>query len=129
MNSLFWERAHGGITHLPIALIFAAAFFDALAFFCRRSAKRTEFKARSEEHTSELQSPDHLVCRLLLEKKKKHLKGEDVMLLKLKPENTDCDQTVYFTKSKVMTLHAMWTKEYTKIGVTHEVTVETIVEI
>src|SRR5258708_8050388 len=27
-------------------------------------------KNRSEEHTSELQSPDHLVCRLLLEKKK-----------------------------------------------------------
>src|SRR5690348_18195158 len=27
--------------------------------------------ARSEEHTSELQSPVHLVCRLLLEKKKK----------------------------------------------------------
>src|SRR5258708_28188590 len=30
---------------------------------------------RSEEHTSELQSPDHLVCRLLLEKKNKHLRG------------------------------------------------------
>src|SRR5438552_9274800 len=28
-------------------------------------------KIRSEEHTSELQSPDHLVCRLLLEKKKR----------------------------------------------------------
>src|SRR5258708_31954140 len=28
-----------------------------------------EGHARSEEHTSELQSPDHLVCRLLLEKK------------------------------------------------------------
>src|SRR5258708_20511638 len=28
-------------------------------------------QVRSEEHTSELQSPDHLVCRLLLEKKKK----------------------------------------------------------
>src|SRR5258708_25353080 len=28
---------------------------------------------RSEEHTSELQSPDHLVCRLLLEKKKQHI--------------------------------------------------------
>src|SRR5438552_14825902 len=27
-------------------------------------------RKRSEEHTSELQSPDHLVCRLLLEKKK-----------------------------------------------------------
>src|SRR5258708_21802224 len=31
---------------------------------------RTIKKLRSEEHTSELQSPDHLVCRLLLEKKK-----------------------------------------------------------
>src|SRR5258708_18262543 len=30
----------------------------------------TGWKVRSEEHTSELQSPDHLVCRLLLEKKK-----------------------------------------------------------
>src|SRR5947208_10109814 len=31
---------------------------------------RTSPETRSEEHTSELQSPDHLVCRLLLEKKK-----------------------------------------------------------
>src|SRR5258708_26138106 len=30
---------------------------------------------RSEEHTSELQSPDHLVCRLLLEKKKRNQHG------------------------------------------------------
>src|SRR5258708_29950376 len=34
--------------------------------------RTTSVKAeRSEEHTSELQSPDHLVCRLLLEKKNK----------------------------------------------------------
>src|SRR5207244_7407803 len=32
-----------------------------------------QFLNRSEEHTSELQSPDHLVCRLLLEKKKKNV--------------------------------------------------------
>src|SRR5258708_14601193 len=32
--------------------------------------KESVNKTRSEEHTSELQSPDHLVCRLLLEKKK-----------------------------------------------------------
>src|SRR5690348_17876981 len=32
-------------------------------------------RARSEEHTSELQSPVHLVCRLLLEKKKKKTKN------------------------------------------------------
>src|SRR5574344_2657369 len=31
---------------------------------------------RSEEHTSELQSPDHLVCRLLLEKKKREILKE-----------------------------------------------------
>src|SRR5258708_29162607 len=34
---------------------------------------------RSEEHTSELQSPDHLVCRLLLEKKKNFNQGDDRM--------------------------------------------------
>src|SRR5258708_26050530 len=32
--------------------------------------QRRHHPGRSEEHTSELQSPDHLVCRLLLEKKK-----------------------------------------------------------
>src|SRR5436190_7160408 len=36
--------------------------------------KRTAAKARSEEHTSELQSHSDLVCRLLLEKKKKKKK-------------------------------------------------------
>src|SRR5258708_15034843 len=36
------------------------------------------FRNRSEEHTSELQSPDHLVCRLLLEKKKKQPDGAPV---------------------------------------------------
>src|SRR5258708_38354221 len=49
------------------------------AFEIRSSASRVRSRAlvyrsidaRSEEHTSELQSPDHLVCRLLLEKKKK----------------------------------------------------------
>src|SRR5438552_8449539 len=34
------------------------------------AALRRATQCRSEEHTSELQSPDHLVCRLLLEKKK-----------------------------------------------------------
>src|SRR5258708_25315943 len=41
---------------------------------CRRPTSSTldggHRLPRSEEHTSELQSPDHLVCRLLLEKKK-----------------------------------------------------------
>src|SRR5690348_18129210 len=38
--------------------------------YSRRWVKASLSKARSEEHTSELQSPVHLVCRLLLEKKK-----------------------------------------------------------
>src|SRR5690348_17887683 len=39
---------------------------------CRPAAPR-RCGPRSEEHTSELQSPVHLVCRLLLEKKKKEV--------------------------------------------------------
>src|SRR5438876_6734033 len=36
----------------------------------RRTNRGRAYQSRSEEHTSELQSPVHLVCRLLLEKKK-----------------------------------------------------------
>src|SRR5258708_23774931 len=38
--------------------------------FVRANIFVSRIRRRSEEHTSELQSPDHLVCRLLLEKKK-----------------------------------------------------------
>src|SRR5258708_16054250 len=41
------------------------------SFFHTPSKMPLTSDKRSEEHTSELQSPDHLVCRLLLEKKKK----------------------------------------------------------
>src|SRR5690625_5583274 len=43
-----------------------------------RTIARTSYPpyARSEEHTSELQSRGHLVCRLLLEKKKKKTTGD-----------------------------------------------------
>src|SRR5947208_14733661 len=48
--------------------------FDNVAGFHENSgiASVADAARRSEEHTSELQSPDHLVCRLLLEKKKNH---------------------------------------------------------
>src|SRR5690348_18201092 len=45
-----------------------AVLFDAFPIFDPRPV--FEDGERSEEHTSELQSPVHLVCRLLLEKKK-----------------------------------------------------------
>src|SRR5258708_27508041 len=49
------------------------------------------FCARSEEHTSELQSPDHLVCRLLLEKKKNKNGSTQVTPAKEMPIDRDTD--------------------------------------
>src|SRR5258708_9286777 len=58
----------------------AASPRDAAIAYCQGTPLRNEIEEcldsrqwRSEEHTSELQSPDHLVCRLLLEKKKLNL--------------------------------------------------------
>src|SRR5258708_25159304 len=60
-----FSKSEGGLS--PICLS------DELAARMRNTHRNCrEFVRRSEEHTSELQSPDHLVCRLLLEKKKKH---------------------------------------------------------
>src|SRR5258708_25790039 len=61
---------------LPILPDTGALFASVTRPVNRTSAYATEnasadiTRRRSEEHTSELQSPDHLVCRLLLEKKK-----------------------------------------------------------
>src|SRR5438552_8505160 len=52
---------------LPESRAFARHCSNSPASTCRRGRVAA---MRSEEHTSELQSPDHLVCRLLLEKKK-----------------------------------------------------------
>src|SRR5258708_28343229 len=60
------------------------ALFDVFTYWIRRDVRifrvdnpHTKALPRSEEHTSELQSPDHLVCRLLLEKKKKPVDHPD----------------------------------------------------
>src|SRR2546425_8490897 len=50
--------------------------------------ERLQLDPRSEEHTSELQSLAYLVCRLLLEKKKKKVNKYTVL----------CDQTVAYTR-------------------------------
>src|SRR2546426_7335714 len=53
---------------------FVAAFFIAvLPYAFDQGHTVGNFLVRSEEHTSELQSPCNLVCRLLLEKKKKKI--------------------------------------------------------
>src|SRR5205814_7306917 len=52
----------------------------------RRGARHRETLGRSEEHTSELQSLRHLVCRLLLEKKKKNKMYENFIRRKIRAE-------------------------------------------
>src|SRR5258708_21583355 len=54
---------------------------------------------RSEEHTSELQSPDHLVCRLLLEKKKDTRIGEGAFLLGLHDGGDEGDEEICVPKA------------------------------
>src|SRR5258708_18752059 len=70
-------------TLFPYTTLFRSNYFFALTRYSERllayiathprliePPSRLSEVMRSEEHTSELQSPDHLVCRLLLEKKK-----------------------------------------------------------
>src|SRR5437763_9159490 len=86
-SSLFTDAAPTEIYTLSLhdALPILSAATSAGSAGCTRlpAAKtpgrlvRRQPRARSEEHTSELQSPMYLVCRLLLEKKKKETKKDD----------------------------------------------------
>src|SRR5438552_13177102 len=59
-------------TLFPYTTLFRSGEFLGVGRFGEAAAEKSidGLLVRSEEHTSELQSPDHLVCRLLLEKKK-----------------------------------------------------------
>src|SRR5256885_13173542 len=58
-------------TRLPLLIVSGGSDAATPRFRNRRLAFQQVCARRSEEHTSELQSPCNLVCRLLLEKKKK----------------------------------------------------------
>src|SRR3712207_7246556 len=62
-------RDGGRVRGLAVALVRAAATAVAPPVRRGRRCAREDAQARSEEHTSELQSRQYLVCRLLLEKK------------------------------------------------------------
>src|SRR2546426_7497487 len=67
-------RSGAGVAHGPEILLEPGNRKDALfrnIFFAPEAACFFNHTERSEEHTSELQSPCNLVCRLLLEKKNK----------------------------------------------------------
>src|SRR5207253_9905284 len=53
---------------IPVPLV--PSFIGTMGAFIRLRTMLSDRRQRSEEHTSELQSRGHLVCRLLLEKKK-----------------------------------------------------------
>src|SRR4051794_41383416 len=91
-------------TLFPYTTLFRSGLHDAVAD--RRDRQRSQLvptrlrdvhpsgraeTARSEEHTSELQSPVHLVCRLLLEKKKKKKKNNSM-------NNTNENHTHSYTR-------------------------------
>src|SRR3989442_8937069 len=65
---------------------------------CRKRPSASTSPSRSEEHTSELQSRPHLVCRLLLEKKKQNDKMQqddqspDTFVERLSPSRIARDQ-------------------------------------
>src|SRR5574344_2654866 len=59
-------------TLFPYTTLFRSTSYEYYDPILRFNGYFRLWSQRSEEHTSELQSPDHLVCRLLLEKKKKY---------------------------------------------------------
>src|SRR2546426_3580687 len=92
---------------LRAALRLRAHYLDMSAHLTRhifkaeqlRFHKRFQEKNRSEEHTSELQSPCNLVCRLLLEKKKKTYKTP----IKTRRRNQQTQADIYTSTSIVRT--------------------------
>src|SRR5256885_2761270 len=68
-----------------------------MAIACCHASGRPTASMRSEEHTSELQSPCNLVCRLLLEKKKKKRYRRELTTKVAKgEENNICNITLRF---------------------------------
>src|SRR5256885_7578628 len=88
----FWATCFPGWSFVPLLdldIFFTCrsstnttAWFLLMSFedWCRKSFLMLAMRwCRSEEHTSELQSPCNLVCRLLLEKKKKSRFGSQIL--------------------------------------------------
>src|SRR2546429_5766809 len=75
-RSLYGVKPSDALTYCAMSLVLLVVAFLASAAPAYRAAQTDPMTTlrtqRSEEHTSELQSRLHLVCRLLLEKKKKH---------------------------------------------------------
>src|SRR5258708_18636564 len=84
-RSLF-KQARSWVYDLLVCLLLRESFCIFMRRLLGRDASWRLEHLRSEEHTSELQSPDHLVCRLLLEKKKNYVKKS--------AKHTSCDMPI-----------------------------------
>src|SRR2546422_9143222 len=67
---------HHVLKYLAKEMATAGSYESGRGYFQGRFSRETINRLRSEEHTSELQSRLHLVCRLLLEKKKKKTQSD-----------------------------------------------------
>src|SRR5947209_11897793 len=87
-------------TLFPYTTLFRSKMSKPVNFVCFAPLAKEvyltgEFNGRSEEHTSELQSRQYLVCRLLLEKKKNKQKKSIIAMNKA----ADSDKTVKYTQT------------------------------
>src|SRR5258708_13924570 len=82
-TTLFRSAGSDG-AHYNLGRRFRKFKVGAFIIGCCENSVNSRLPHRSEEHTSELQSPDHLVCRLLLEKKKNNY-HTDINLALLQP--------------------------------------------
>src|SRR5947208_12679032 len=75
-TTLFRSQLHRHYSYLylrnAVNTLDETSLADSSTLYAEVNARTALNYPRSEEHTSELQSPDHLVCRLLLEKKKRN---------------------------------------------------------
>src|SRR5256885_12955147 len=71
-TEIYTLSLHDALPICPDLTLATALRTAATSALAARRLARPGCRSRSEEHTSELQSPCNLVCRLLLEKKKEH---------------------------------------------------------
>src|SRR5437762_6499347 len=84
-------------TLFPYTTLFRSLILERLGLTdeAKRAWQRyLEVDSRSEEHTSELQSPMYLVCRLLLEKKKK-IKKKKIIIINIYYINHNMNNQLY----------------------------------
>src|SRR5258707_6799455 len=92
-------------TLFPYTTLFRSVYAGCIGTLCfvvmgrvaqRIKPFRRAFQARSEEHTSELQSRQYLVCRLLLEKKKKLTHDDRMHSQHVRPKYTAVDSDLTY---------------------------------